>query len=353
MTEVTSLPYATQRADDVRLVAGVSARRISSAISTCWCCRRCSPSCGPTTAVSYTELGLALTVFNAVSAVAQTPAGFLIDRINARLALVVGLLIGASGFAVAAIVDSYWVLVAMFGLIGLGNTVYHPADYALLSRHVAPARMSQAYSVHTFAGMLGIAAAPGAVLLMHGLFGWRGAFAGAAILGALVALVLMFQPDPRTAHPLSKPRETHATPNSWRLLLAPPILVNFLFFSVYAFASFGLQNFSVVALGTLYGTDPVAANAALAGNLLMSAFGVLVGGYLAGRVTHHRLIAGLGLSSTALVAILIGELRPQRGAAVRRDVGGRPSLRHGDAVARHDRARGDAARRIRQGVWPS
>ena len=77
--------------------------------------------------------------------------------------------------------NSYWVLIAMFGLIGLGNTVYHPADYALLSRHVAPERMSQAYSVHTFAGMLGSAAAPGAVLFLHGLFGWRGAFLGAAV----------------------------------------------------------------------------------------------------------------------------------------------------------------------------
>ena len=87
------------------------------------------------------------------------------------------MLLGAVGFAVAAVVDSYWVLIAAFGLLGLGNTVYHPADYALLSRHVAPERMSQAYSVHTFAGMLGSAAAPGAVLLMHGLYGWRGAFA--------------------------------------------------------------------------------------------------------------------------------------------------------------------------------
>ena len=86
--------------------------------------------------------------------------------------------------------NSYWVLIAAFGLIGLGNTVYHPADYALLSRHVAPERMSQAYSVHTFAGMLGSAAAPGAVLLMHGLYGWRGAFFGAAALGVLAALVL-------------------------------------------------------------------------------------------------------------------------------------------------------------------
>ena len=111
-------------------------------------------------AVSYTEIGLALTMFNAVSAVAQTPAGFLIDRINARLALIAGLLLGAIGFAVAAVVNSYWVLIAAFGLIGLGNTVYHPADYTLLSRHVAPERISHAYSLHTFAGMLGSAAAP-------------------------------------------------------------------------------------------------------------------------------------------------------------------------------------------------
>ena len=60
------------------------------------------------------------------------------------------------------LVNSFWVLVAMFALVGLGNTVYHPADYALLSRHVAAERVGQAYSIHTFAGMLGSAAAPGA-----------------------------------------------------------------------------------------------------------------------------------------------------------------------------------------------
>ena len=62
---------------------------------------------------------------------------------------------------------SYWVLIATFAVIGLGNTVYHPADYSLLSHQVAPARMSQAYSMHTFAGMMGSAAAPAGVLIMH------------------------------------------------------------------------------------------------------------------------------------------------------------------------------------------
>ena len=178
----TDLAFAARRADDIRLIAGVSAAHFVShfymlVLPPLFAFVRADY------AVSYTEIGLALTMFNAVSAVAQTPAGFLIDRINARLALIAGLLLGAVGFTVAAVVNSYWVLIAMFGLIGLGNTVYHPADYALLSRHVAPERMSHAYSVHTFAGMLGSAAAPGAVLLMHGLYGWRGAFLGSAALG--------------------------------------------------------------------------------------------------------------------------------------------------------------------------
>jgi MFS family permease len=257
---------------------------------------------------SYTEIGLALTVFNAVSAIAQTPVGFLIDRINARLALVAGLLLGAVGFVVAGLVNSYWVLIAMFGLIGLGNTVYHPADYALLSRQVTPARMSQAYSVHTFSGMLGSAMAPGAVLLMHGLCGWRGAFIGAAVIGVAVALVLLFQPDGQEHSP-PKPREAGTASTDWQVLLSAPILVNFVFFLIHAFAGFGLQNFSIVALGALYGTSPVTSNSALSGYLLLSALGVLIGGWLvAGRITDHRLFAALGLSATMFAAILIGSV---------------------------------------------
>jgi FSR family fosmidomycin resistance protein-like MFS transporter len=209
---------------------------------------------------------------------------------------------------VAGLVHSYWVLVAMFGVIGLGNTVYHPADYALLSRYVAPERTSQAYSVHTFSGMLGSAAAPAAVLVLHGLFGWRGAFLGAAMLGAIAALILLFQPDGEPHPVAARSRDAGSAPTDWRLLMTAPILMNFVFFLLYAFGSFGLQNFSVVALGSLYGTSPVTANTALSAYLLLSATGVLIGGFIAGRISHHRLIASLGLLATVLAAILIGSV---------------------------------------------
>jgi len=156
--------------------------------------------------------------------------------------------------------------------------------------------------------MLGSAAAPAAVLLMHDWYGWRGAFLGSAVLGVVAAVMLLFTPGGDPHHPANKPAATHSGPTNWRLLLTAPILMNFVFFLIYAFGSFGLQNFSVVALGQLYGTSATAANTALSGYLLLSAFGVLVGGWFAGRITHHRTIASLGLTATVLTAALIGEV---------------------------------------------
>src|SRR5262249_53904050 len=124
--------------------------------------------------VSYTEIGFAFAAFNIVSAIFQTPAGFLVDRLGARVLLIGGLLIGAGAFIAAGLIDSFWVLVAMFGVAGLANTVYHPADYALLSHHVPAERIGQAFSVHTFAGMLGSAVAPATLLFMQSVWGWRG-----------------------------------------------------------------------------------------------------------------------------------------------------------------------------------
>src|SRR4029079_15201808 len=104
--------------------------------------------------ISYRQIGLAFAAFNVVTAVFQTPAGFLVDRLGARALLILGLAIGAATFVTAGLVDSFWVMIAMFAIAGMGNTVYPPADYALLSQHVPSDRIGQALSLHTFAGML-------------------------------------------------------------------------------------------------------------------------------------------------------------------------------------------------------
>ncbi len=261
--------------------------------------------------VTYTELGLALTIFNLVSTVMQTPAGFFIDRTDPRLNLTGGLLLGASAIAVAGLVDSFWVFLAMFGVMGLANTVYHPADYTLLSEHVAPERMTKVFSYHSCAGMIGTAIAPVTLLFMERLAGWRGAFLGAAVLGVAAALILMLLREPahgrrkpamasRNASPATKPSD------GWQLLMSPPILFNLAFFLMLSMVGGGLNQFLVVGLAALHNTPLSLANTALTALLTMSAIGVLAGGVLAGRTLHHSLVASCGLLVTGAVSAFIG-----------------------------------------------
>jgi len=256
--------------------------------------------------VTYTEIGLAFAVFNIVTGVFQTPAGFLVDRLGARALLILGLAIGATSFVTAGLVDSFWVMIAMFGIAGMGNTVYHPADYTLLSQHVPADRIGQAFSLHTFAGMLGSAVAPASLLMMQSSWGWRGAFVGAAVFGFAVALLLLLVRDGTTptANAGTRP-PSDSSDTGWRLLLSAPILLNLAFFILLAMMSGGLYNYSVVALGALYGTPVTTANVALTGNLLLSAAGVLVGGLLVTRTKRHSLVATLGLTAMALSVVLV------------------------------------------------
>ena len=155
---------------------------------------------------------------------------------------------------IAGLVNSFWMLVAMFALAGVGNAVYHPADYALLSQHVPAERIGQAFSLHTFAGMLGSAVAPPTLLMMQSLWGWRGAFIGAGILGFAVAAVLTVRDTRRQSCARRRSAPTAGDGAAgWRLLLSPPILLNLVFFVLLAMISGGIYNYSVVALGALYG----------------------------------------------------------------------------------------------------
>jgi MFS transporter, FSR family, fosmidomycin resistance protein len=262
-------------------------------------------------AVSYVELGIALTAYNAISAAMQIPAGFLVDRISARALLIGGVALGAGAVALAGLASAFLGFVAAFALLGLANTVYHPADYAVLSRRVSARRMGQAYSIHTFAGILGSAVAPASLLLLAGWFGWRGAFLSSAMLGFAVAAVLLVRGDALAGSEQSSKTKPHeaagAGSTNWRLLLTPAILVNFVFFIMLSLANGGVQNYSVVALEALRGTPLAVANVALSAYLLMSAIGVLLGGYVVSRTERHDGIAmaGLAANATAVLALAV------------------------------------------------
>ena len=261
--------------------------------------------------VSYIQIGLALTAFNVTSALLQTPAGFLVDRIGPRVMLTGGLLLGAAAIAAAALLPGYWFFVISYAFLGIANTVYHPADYTILSATVDHKRIGKAFSIHTFAGYLGSGVTPALVLACAAIWGWRGAFLFAAGLSFAIALLMIVAGGvlPRVVHkpgqqPVKGP-SSDGTKVGLSLLLSAPILRNLLFFFCLAMANGGIQTFTVVGMGAIHGTPFSVANVALSGFLLMSAAGVLLGGFIADRTPHHERVAAVGFACTSTMAILM------------------------------------------------
>jgi MFS family permease len=266
--------------------------------------------------VSYTQVGLAFFAFNLTSAIFQTHAGYLVDRSNAGAVLIGGLVIGAAALLGAALFSSFWLFIAMFALLGLGNTVYHPADYALLARHIPSARMSHAYALHTFAGLAGSAAAPIVVIYFATVSGWRSAYLVGAAMGLGVAFILIaFWRDFGAAAPKPKAAANDNAPTSGRaLLFSTPILVQLAVFVLLALMNAGVQNFSMPALESLRGIPLQLSGTALTLYLVLAAIGVLAGGYVAARTQRHEWAAGISLAVFGLSVLSLAFV--DAGAAV-------------------------------------
>src|SRR5437762_8034440 len=100
--------------------------------------------------VSYAELGLAMALMSGTTAVVQAPIGFLVDRYGARRFLIIGTSLMTLSIAGMGLATSYWQIALLAMLSGLGNSVIHPADYAILSGSVDASRIGRSFAVHTF-----------------------------------------------------------------------------------------------------------------------------------------------------------------------------------------------------------
>ena len=258
--------------------------------------------------VSFAELGFAMAVSGFLSATLQTPAGFIVDRIGSGTLLIAGLVLSGTGCAIIGLVPAYWGLILGFACLGLANTVYHPADYAILSHGVSAPRMAQAYSIHTFLGMAGQALTPIFMLAMANLWGWHSGFLSIAVVTYVVALVLLLQKgvlsDRRGGAQPKEGAAPKAAPGGWKLLLSGPIFRSFVFFAFLTMTGNALSNFSIVGLGALHGTPLAQANIALTAFLIFNALGVLSGGIIADHFKNPMRIVTLGLAASG-VAILV------------------------------------------------
>ncbi|MFN3889669.1 MAG: MFS transporter [Beijerinckiaceae bacterium] len=267
------------------------------------------PSLTTLLGASYLELGVAITLMNAVSAATQAPVGFLVDRFGARLLLLTGVIVGAAGFVLVAIAPTYPALIVAAVLIGLGNCVYHPADYSVLSAEMNAERMGRAYSIHTFSGYLGFAVAPPVVLFLLWLGGPRFALAATGVAGVLLSLplipgLLQERRQARAPKPAAKPRTPALA------LITGSVVALTAMFTLVNLSTGMMQTYMVAAVSDLLALPQSVGAAALTIFFFALVAGVLAGGFLADRSKSQALVALGGFGMAAVFALLIPLLAP-------------------------------------------
>lgn len=258
--------------------------------------------------VSYVELGLIITVFNVTSGLTQAPAGFLVDRFGAATLLIAGLVVEAAAYLGMGLFGSYSAVLVLAGIAGIANSVYHPADYAILSAAVREERIGRAFSLHTFAGFLGNAATPALVVWVAALASWQAALILAGLFGLACAGLMIANRDVMEVRPRDRRVAADgksAATGGLALLLSLPILMCFLFYIALAMSQSGLSSFAPTAFVQLYGVSVAEAGMLLTVFATGNAIGILAGGQIADRTTRHELVAIAGFVATAGLMLVI------------------------------------------------
>jgi MFS family permease len=259
--------------------------------------------------VSYTDLGLLMTLFYASSGLCQTPAGFLVDRFGARRMLAIGLATLSGAIVLIGFASIFTVMLPLMIIAGAGNSVFHPADYSLMTASVSKHRIARAFGVHTFGGNLGWALAPMIMLGLSALVGWHAALVVAGLFGLLIAILVFVSGSlllEEFEFVRGKSIRGHVLGGDIALLLSTPILLCFVYFALLSVALIGIQTFLPATLHALRGIGLTSAGVALTAYLAGSAFGILAGGFAADRTRSHERVVALGLATAAALLLAVG-----------------------------------------------
>jgi MFS family permease len=255
--------------------------------------------------VSFAQLGLTVAVMSATTAILQTPVGFLVDRHGARGFLIGGTLLMSLSITFMGFATDYWQLVVLSVLSGIGNSVIHPSDYAILSGSVPKETMGRSFAFHTFNGNVGFAAAPPVMALLMVGFGWRAAAITVGLLGVPAVIAIILQS--RVLVDQARRQDHHTGPSlSGRQLITSRVMLGFFgFFMLSAMAGAGIQSWLITVLHAVHGTDIAVASSALTGYMVGGTAGVLVGGYFADNLKRLLLpfvVVFTTISSSLMVA---------------------------------------------------
>lgn len=255
--------------------------------------------------LSYSQLGLLMSVFFVVSGLGQAGAGFVVDRFGARRVLFAaeGLFIAAC--LMASVAHGYGGLLLVAALAGLGNAPFHPVDFTILNQRVSAPRLGHAFSAHGLTGNLGWAVAPVFLVGLGSVLGWRGAYVAAALMYATVLTLLALQRDKlRTEVVVRQPQQQAG--GDLAFLKLPVVWWCFAFFMFSTMTLALVQNYAVSLLQALHGASMEAATLTLTAYMLCAALGIFVGGFVAARHVDSDRVVALCMAGAAVLMLLCG-----------------------------------------------
>ena len=259
--------------------------------------------------VSNLAMGAVIAAYSLTSAAWQFPAGIVSDKYGAPKFMIAGIFLISLAAFCQSMAPILPVMVAIAALGGTSDSIFHPADYTIITAKVRPQWLGKSYAIHTFTGFLGFAAAPTTMsfLLAHGTWRWAMSCVGLAGLATAVVLFLcrkMFYGE--TYKPQRAAGSAQGAQSTLQFLLTPALLLMFLFYVSATLAGNGIQSFSNSALIAIYGISLPEANGALATYLWGNTLGVLCGGLVADRMGRLDRVATVCFFAAALLLGLVG-----------------------------------------------
>mgnify|MGYP006091446657 CR=1 FL=1 len=254
--------------------------------------------------VSLVEIGGILTAWNVASGVLQTPMGVLVDRLGARRVLIGGLFVTAAAFGLAGFTSSYWELIILIFIAGAGNSVFHPADYVILTASVDESRQGRAYSLHSFGGSLGTAAGPAVMALLLIETDWRTALMIGGAVGVALSFIFVFSGNILQEDAARKQKTKSEAP--LRSMINRGVILLFMFYVLTSSANIGLTAFAPIYLPALYDVSVETASFILSVLLFSNAIGTLFGGWLADQTKRHDMVLIVAFSIYAVILIAVG-----------------------------------------------
>ncbi len=270
--------------------------------------------------LSYSELGLLVTVFFVISGIGQALAGFLVDRVGARPVLFAALACFVGAAVATAAAQGYGGLALAAGLAGLGNSPFHPVDFTILNKRVSAPRLGHAFSVHGITGNLGWALAPVFLITLSEAFGsWRMAALCAGGLALCVLGLMLAQREviddragawghEQGAHETGTRDQGKAgairPEHPMAFLRLPSVWLCFSFFFWVTVSLSAMQSFASPALGQLYGLPLSTTAFVVTAYMLCGATGMGVGGFLVASGQRLERTIAAAMSGTALLLLL-------------------------------------------------